>query len=248
MGLVDIHASTETETFRALDELQQEHGMVINRIDIAFDFIPTNPNDVPALRKLIEQGTYLLHRTKGWMEKEGSERNLVSYSDLPSKIDGKPCVHLELRNSTARAVKRMGINRVRDIPTINPRKLFNQWIRMVQFDPQKFKSRMIKITVQEERRSYLNRTRVQEECRSYLKRTGHDITTSRYDQWYDERRNDLARRTDNLLKHIYQDCVQLVRDRHEEYVDKLMPLHVNIPSSLTSNIQISAQLKSLHNS
>jgi hypothetical protein len=222
-AMVYVHQVT-VETIKAFAEIQNEHPMVLSRVDIAFDFIPTTPASVPVLSKLIEQSTYLIRRRKGQMVRydtttywvlESAARNLVGY---PAHINGKACFHLELRSTTAAAVRRLGITKVEELLTFNPRKLFHDWVRMVTFNPDKFKRRFIRETVKADRLCHLKKKR--------------DLNAEQ-----DRYRAGLAKRINGRLVHSYRDCVQLVRDRHPRYVKRLRLLSPDIPRQLSFDIQ-----------
>ena len=139
-------------------------------------------------------------RPTSWPRK-GKARDLVIYSDKPSKMDSgedrRLCVHVELKTMNAAAVKGLGLKSVEDVIALNPRRLFNWWIKIVDFDPEKFKQPIIRRSVKAERRAFSDR---------------RDKAVHPFTENY---RATIARRADDLLKHLYHDRVQLIRDAHE---------------------------------
>ncbi len=61
------------------------------------------------------------------------DRNLAEYHDLPSKLDGRPVVHLELRFQTSDAVKAENLHLPSDLEKLNPRALFDKHLSVIDF-------------------------------------------------------------------------------------------------------------------
>ena len=140
------------ELLHALDK----YDGCISRFDIAFDIIPLDMS-VPLMASVIRANTFLLYRHRQPMFEIGGtlywgqlhrgntppDRNLAEYHNLPSKLTGRPIVHLELRFQTSDAVKAENLRRspdrkIRPLPSdlekINPRELFDKHIRIIDFE------------------------------------------------------------------------------------------------------------------
>lgn len=123
-----------------------KYGGSVTRVDLAFDFFPIDMS-VELLAQVIRANTFLRWRrpqpmheyetTLYWAqqhrEKGRPDRNLAEYHDLPSKIDGKPTVHLELRFQTSDATKAQSLFRPSQLITLNPKALFDKHIRILDF-------------------------------------------------------------------------------------------------------------------
>lgn len=97
---------------------------LINRIDIAFDYIfDTKEARAPArlhqfLREHLTQPHHGKRRTTMvdgetlYLAKPWHGRNIVMYSNRPSKIGGAPCVHVELRFYSTAQTRRLGASTI----------------------------------------------------------------------------------------------------------------------------------------
>jgi hypothetical protein len=133
----------------ALAFLRQEASYVhlINRVDAALDLIVA---DASAAHQL--DTFFLRHKVQRWHGQrrmrayEGTTyisrdrwtaRNLVQYSDMPSKITGSPCCHLELRLMGAEACRRAGIEFLEDLLDLDHRKLWSKELCLRTMDLRK---------------------------------------------------------------------------------------------------------------
>jgi hypothetical protein len=57
-------------------------------------------------------------------------RNIQLYSDKPSKLNNRPCNHLEIRLWRCRTIKRLGLNWVEDVMRLDPTVLIPRLIRL----------------------------------------------------------------------------------------------------------------------
>lgn len=136
-----IHQPTP-ELLRALDK----YGGIVSRVDIAFDIFPLHLS-LDDIAALIRSNTLLRWRALGrmndckttlyWVEEYRGcvkpDRNLAEYHDKPSKLDGRPAVHLELRLQTSDAVKAENLYLPSDLEKLNPRELFDKHISVMDF-------------------------------------------------------------------------------------------------------------------
>jgi hypothetical protein len=136
-----IHQPTP-ELLRALDK----YGGIVSRVDIAFDIFPLHLS-LEEMAALIRSNTLLRWRALGrmhdykttlyWVEeyKGGArpDRNLAEYHDEPSKLNGRPVVHLELRLQTSDATKAENLYLPSDLEKLNPRELFDKHLSVIDF-------------------------------------------------------------------------------------------------------------------
>ena len=128
-----------------LDALDKYDGCIA-RFDIAFDIFPLDMS-VALMSSLIRANTFLRWRrpqpmfeiggTRYWGQhhraKKPPDRNLAEYHDEPSKLDGRPTVHLELRFQTSDAVKAEKLHLPSRLKSLNPRELFDKHVRIIDF-------------------------------------------------------------------------------------------------------------------
>ena len=91
---------------------------LITRVDVACDFTCLRDADLQelesALRKFVTQPWHRDRRERFvertvYLAHAATSRNIVLYSDRPSKIDGRPAVHLEVRLKGAGTLRRYGL-------------------------------------------------------------------------------------------------------------------------------------------
>jgi len=118
----------------------------ISRLDVAYDWPAETQESRYRLRRFLFRHLLLRHRRAGDMQwwhdseatawktyKEGQRppaKNLILYDDKPSKVDGRPCVHLDLR-MYGPALRRAGIDRIGGLLTLNPAHHLAQFCRLV---------------------------------------------------------------------------------------------------------------------
>jgi hypothetical protein len=125
-----------------LDRWQQAYEGKVIRLDLAIDLYP---DAVLACRDWLHHGVTLKHRKSGpmfefkkttyWVDYRGCRaptRNIGLYCDRPSKLNGRPCVHLEVKLTRGRTIRRLGIHRVKDVLTVNPAELLPRSIKLVE--------------------------------------------------------------------------------------------------------------------
>ena len=127
----------------------------ISRLDVALDFICRDESDVAALRKFVDQ-----HLTQMWpsrcglrltngtayLRRGGQRRNVLWYSDRLSKLDGSPCLHVEMRFIGSADVRRIGVELLKDALEINPELLAQHELRLSALNMQRFKKAIRRIT------------------------------------------------------------------------------------------------------
>lgn len=148
-------------TLMILAQEAEAHHAKLCRVDIAYDFFKYS-------REWILQHVIFRRRRRGIMrdkctttywawtnDGERSGRNLVLYSDRPSKVAGKGNVtHLELRLLNAGAVRRAGFSSVRDLIRVDPRAVFEHNIKLVDFDGAKLIRQVMRQAVSHDRKKY----------------------------------------------------------------------------------------------
>lgn len=130
------------ELLHALDK----YDGCISRFDIAFDIFPRS-HSIEEMAAMVRANVILnwrrpqsMHEIGGtlyWTEqhvgKKPPDRNLAEYHDLPSKLTGKPVVHLELRMQSSDAVKAENIILPSQLEKLNPRELFDKHLSLINF-------------------------------------------------------------------------------------------------------------------
>ncbi|WP_404653740.1 hypothetical protein [Bradyrhizobium sp. USDA 336] len=121
-----------------------KYGGSLSRFDIAFDIFPRDMS-IELMAKVIRecailrwrrpQAMFEIEGTLYWTEWHAGEvrpdRNLAEYHDFPSKIDGRPTAHLELRFQTSDATKAQNLHLPSQLIGLNPRALFDKHIRII---------------------------------------------------------------------------------------------------------------------
>jgi len=119
----------------------------ITRCDVAVDWTAETDDYRRRLRRFLWRHLVLRHRRAGDMQwwrdsdahawqtfRKGQRppaKNLMLYSDKPSKLTRLRCVHLELRIIGGQACQRAGLVRVKDLLDLNPAAHFARFCRLV---------------------------------------------------------------------------------------------------------------------
>lgn len=113
------------------------NNVLINRIDIALDLCAENYDDGNKIAEFIDRalihlwhGDQLFCRYKNtsYSAKRKSRRNYARYFTF-SKINGKPCGHIELRLSSSSSLKHYGFSDISVIKNIN---IYEVWEKHLQ--------------------------------------------------------------------------------------------------------------------
>src|SRR5262249_3580526 len=130
-----ILSAPRRSTILKLDALvRRQHGKV-SRFDVALDWLVTDPDQW--------QNRFVRHLVLRWRRKgpmhdigattywcrPGARRNLIIYADKPSKLDGRPCCHLELRIQTVKNARAEGVTHLSDLLTLDPQRLFAKHVK-----------------------------------------------------------------------------------------------------------------------
>jgi hypothetical protein len=214
-------------TQKILDVLQEQHGAVICRFDIAYDF----PH---VTRAWLERHVIMRWRRKGAMleqpngvyfivqkgRRKRSGRDIYLYDDRPSKITGELDVpHLDLRFQNAEAVRRQGINLVRDLIDLNPRELFEKHLKLVNVNIEGVTNLLIRKTLRAERERHQRRRRQSKKICPFL----------------DRFRASLPHRLRCQLNRLFRGRAQLVKDLFPDLISKSKPITIdvlNVPRNL----------------
>jgi hypothetical protein len=213
-----------------LDRWQGRYNATVCRFDVAVDLLPEEPGQLERLNHLLRSHLILKWRTKGpmldyddrtyWVEqksrkrssKRHSNRDLLLYSDRPSKISGEPCAHLELRFHRTQACKREGVQRATDLVRLDPSKLFGKHIGWSDAGD-RHAAKLIKRAVKEDQERYRGKT------------------TNPLTDLY---RASIARKVSSLLKRSGSDRAQSVKDQHPGMNIKMEGISMlHLPDQLT---------------
>jgi hypothetical protein len=127
------------EKILLLDHLAAKYRGVLSRFDIAIDSHGVSSEHIrrSAILRWQSSGpmldigdtTYFVDYGK---RRKRSNRNLALYDDKHNRFTGElDCTHVELRFLNAQSVRKQGINKVRDLLTINPKALCDKHIKWV---------------------------------------------------------------------------------------------------------------------
>jgi hypothetical protein len=122
-----MHQPT-TEILRYLSGGFDAH--VITRFDVALDLVTRTFGEAEALHNYIERRLVQPRRSPSGVKRfkstvyyarASARNNIVIYSDKPSKIDGRPCCHIEWRIGRGAAVRAAGVDSAADIVALDHR-------------------------------------------------------------------------------------------------------------------------------
>jgi hypothetical protein len=136
------------ETLFLLDEMLLYPAIWFHRFDFAYDFITATPYYANAvrlhlLRHLILRWcrspympdvlgtTTYFGKYKNVPKRKRPVRNAILYCDLPSKLTGDPCGHLDLRTVTAPAIRKLGVEKPSDLLDLDPASHFGRNLILV---------------------------------------------------------------------------------------------------------------------
>lgn len=182
-----------------LDRWQLDYRATLSRFDIAVDFFPAI-EQIEVFSDLIKQhlvlkwgkgkmhdldhGTYWINQKQ---RKRRSNRDMLVYSDKPSKITGHPCVHLELKFYRAQSCKRANVYMASQLVDLDPSALFVKWIGWSDVSD-KYSVKVIRQAVKQDRNIYRGKTTtsfvdryrasIPRKVRSILERSGSDRAQS----------------------------------------------------------------------
>jgi hypothetical protein len=127
-------------TIGILDDLQRKHRGVVNRFHLPVDFGFKTQSQAAEFADWLARHVVMKRRARGemkdfaeadsgiyWIAYHGDDRppvNLALYHDRPSKLDGQPCAHPELRLEGAAVCGRNGIRFASDVFNIDPATLY----------------------------------------------------------------------------------------------------------------------------
>jgi hypothetical protein len=119
----------------------------ITRVDFALDWIFIDKDECNrAYRDFCRYNVVKFHsrrqgvrfvKTTRYTAGRTAPNNLVVYADKPSKVSGKPCLHLDWRIKGTQALKRAGISSVKDLIKFDHRAFWEERLRLCTIDPTK---------------------------------------------------------------------------------------------------------------
>jgi hypothetical protein len=139
--------ATEGEEPAALRLLAGRDSVHQNRVDIALEWIFDNEDEVNQANEFFvrynvvkhhsrRQGIRFVARTR-YTARLAAPNNLASYPDRPSKINGKPCLRIEMRITGIQALQRAGITCIQDLINLDHKTFWQQRLRMCTVDMRK---------------------------------------------------------------------------------------------------------------
>jgi hypothetical protein len=141
-GWIIVTQQPSEDAVLILDDYVQRYNGKIVRLDVANDLYP---DSLITCRTWLKHHLVLKYRrsrdmlqrahTTYWVNhrrRSAPARNVALYCDQPSKVNGRPCVHLELKLRKARTIRRFGINRVSDLLHVNPAELTQRLVKLVE--------------------------------------------------------------------------------------------------------------------
>ncbi|HEV2162667.1 MAG TPA: hypothetical protein VGR52_10620 [Stellaceae bacterium] len=152
------------EVLAAISEFEPRH--IVSRCDVAIDLITATQDDARALNEFLAfhvimpwRGTRCrrIVRIATYYGPPHTGRNLAIYPDRPSKVDGRPACHVELRLDRARTCKTHGINRLSDVDHLDPNALVARNMRLAVLPPQRLRRLLDRITCEQMRKGRYDR-------------------------------------------------------------------------------------------
>ena len=132
-----------------LDEMLQGENYLINYLEVSLDFISSSKRQVKRLRRVIDSTLVMpesIAKANGrrfrrpplyynnstlYFYPRDAPNNVTIYSDKPSKIKDRPCVHIEWRIRTKGALKKLGIVKPAHLANLD---LLSFWQRRLRFE------------------------------------------------------------------------------------------------------------------
>lgn len=191
-----------------LQQVMERHWCRLCRVDVACDFITPSQREANAIAVHLKHCLVLRWRRAGFMWSEGgtvywcegrTNRNLVLYADKPARRCDKetPCAHLELRFLNTGSVRRAGLGTVESLIRLDGIGLLSRHVKVLQFDADRFKKRIIKKTLAAERKSFLQNKKAH----------GRHAFTERY-------RTRLKQRVASFVERMFIDTAQRFKDNY----------------------------------
>jgi hypothetical protein len=209
-------------TLKTLGRLQKKHGGKLCRVDVAYDFSSHS-------RDWLERHSTMRWRRRGPMldEENGvyfiqqkdrrrrSGRDILMYDDRESKITGELDVnHVELRLQNTETVRRQGFEHAGDLIDLNPRKLFDRNIKLVEVDIEAIKWWFVRENVRHERLNHLSKRPKK--------------VSSFDDQLMDKRRASLPRRWRSQFDKLIGNRAQIIKDLFPNVIQKAKIIPVDV--------------------
>lgn len=152
---------------------------VIARLDIALDFIFSCPERADDMKKYLDQTTRMMwrgsrrkteYRGTTYSAKAWQGRNLVTYSDLFSKVSDGYAAHIEFRFYGVQQLRRIGQICLRDVLAMNMHDIIARYVRLSTLNVGKLDRHIEKMAVEYVRRpkKYVFRSKKD------VRRPGHD--------------------------------------------------------------------------
>jgi len=199
------------------------HGGVICRLDIAYDFMPSDGVEPERLDHFLKTQASLRWQPKGPMldfgettymsDQEGRDRhtnrNAVVYSDKPERFYGLLDIsHFELKFCRALALDNEGIETLIDVLAINPKEMFEKHIRLVAFDADKARQQFLRKQIAQ--------------CRKLFKHKSNRSARTR--KLLDMYEASLPKRLAQLFSRSQRDRVQACSQFYPERVQRMRTL------------------------
>lgn len=137
------------EAFRLLEVIGGDACMV-NGIELALDLTSHDRRAVDDLRQFIDRALTMPMRKRRrddrpmshplyyfgtlYHDRREAKRNVVVYSDRPSKVNGRHCVHIEWRAKGAARLRDLGIQRPADLIGFDHRAFWQEHLRLYAWD------------------------------------------------------------------------------------------------------------------
>ena len=131
-----------TNALNTLRRMSRSSFMKFTMLEFAHDILVSDPGERDELRAFFEYATVLpelgsrhrphRHRTVSYLAERRSSWNTALYSDLPSKVTGKPCVHVELRLRGEDAILQQGFCTPDDLIALDISAFLRQRLRFMR--------------------------------------------------------------------------------------------------------------------
>lgn len=116
----------------------------VSRVDVSLDFICREKSEAVALQDFVvpritqrwpSKASQVACETTIYLRRAWQRRNALIYSDKSSKVDGRPCVHVEMRFTRAADCRRLGLNTFEGILACSPQRIAEHELRLCSVNP-----------------------------------------------------------------------------------------------------------------
>lgn len=140
-----------SKAFKFLESLEIDY--LINRVELSLDLITQSKVDALVVKEFIDD--HIVHPWHGKQKVKiyedtrytGSRidrRNIVTYADKPSKVNGQPCCHIDFRFHSANSVRLLGVYTMNDLYNFGHFEFWKKRLVLKYVDMEKLGKKILK--------------------------------------------------------------------------------------------------------